>query len=157
MPYDGRYGKVAKAMKRKRAHERFGIGRGVPDGEQFHKGGGTQKGPPNVGVPPYKHKDSTTGKPQDARAKAQRPRSMKMGASRNPAGSAMSARQGSPGGPRSPMPKYQDRGKHPVKRDATKKATGYRSFQSIIKGNVMGARLPPKKGKPKSMRPTPKR
>ena len=59
--------------------------------------------------------------------------------------------QGEPKGPRSPMPDYQDGGKNPVKRDAMAKATGFRSFQSIIKGNVMGMR-PPKK-LPKNSRP----
>ena len=147
MHYDGRYGKVAGAMKKKRAYNKFGAAeRGKNSGfnkaRDFTKGGGSQKVPPSVGVPPYKHGDSTSGTNQDKRIK--HPGSMSKRPISKGQRNAYAPMQGEPKGPRSPMPVYQDGGKNPVKRDAMAKATGFRSFQSIIKGNVMGMR-PPKK------------
>lgn len=147
MPYDGRYGKVAGAMKRKRAVNRFGVNKP----RNFQAGGGSQKVPPNTGVPKYKHGDSSSGAPQDKRATRMRPSSMQMRSPSKGQRPANAPTQGSPPGPRSPMPKSQDGGKNPTKRDAREKAGGFRSFQSIIKGNVMGMR-PPKK-LPKNSRP----
>lgn len=151
--HDSGYGKVASAMKRKRAMNKYGS----PDNSRrkfskFSDGGGSQKVPPNVGVPPYKYGDSTSGEPQDRKAKRERPSSMQQRATpKNLGRPAEKATQGDPPGPRSPMPEYQDRGKNPVKREAMSATSGFRSFQSIIRGNVMGMR-PPKK-QPKSMRP----
>ncbi len=146
--YDGKYGKVASAMKRKKAMNLFGPAGGRNSGfreaRDFEAGGGSQRVPPNVGVPPYKHGDSTSGTPQDSKAKAARPVSMKMKPPSRGQREANSPTQGEPSGPRSPMPDYQDGGKNPVKREAMKAASGFRSFQSIIRGNVMGMR-PPKK------------
>ena len=154
MHYDGRYGKVAGAMKKKRAYNKFGAAeRGKNSGfnkaRDFTKGGGTQKVPPSVGVPPYKYGDSTSGTAQDKKTKY--PKSMRPVMPSKGKRDAYQPTQGEPKGPRSPMPDYQDGGKNPVKRDAMEKATGFRSFQSIIKGNVMGMR-PPKK-LPKNSRP----
>lgn len=141
MPYDGKYGKVASAMKKKRAHNKYGS----PDNSRrkFHKfsdGGGSQKVPPNTGVPSYKHGDSTTGADQDGR-KGRPPMSQARSMSKGKR-HAHARTDSGPYGAKTPMPKRQEG--HPVKRDATEKATGFRSFQSIIKGNVMGRR-PPKK------------
>jgi len=157
MNYDGRYGKVAGAMKRKRAMNRFGSGdaakrgknSGFTAGSDFQAGGGPQKLPDNKGVPRYKHGDNTSGTAQDRRIR--HPASMRPVSPSKGKRDAYQPTQGEPKGPRSPMPEYQDKGKHPVKRDSREKATGFRSFQSIIKGNVMGMR-PPKK-LPKNSRP----
>ena len=154
MAYNGMYGKVASAMKRKKASNRFGpAGKnaGFNKARDFEAGGGSQKVPPNVGVPPYKHGDSTSGTPQDSKAKGARPASMKARAPSKGQRPAESPTQGNPSGPRSPMPVSQDGGKNPVKREAMGAASGFRSFQSIIRGNVMGMR-PPKK-LAKNMRP----
>lgn len=147
MPYSGGYGKVASSMKRKRAMNKYGS----PDDNsrmkprKFSDGGGSQKVPPNVGVPNYKYGDSTSGEPQDRKAARMRPPMSKGRKTPTNLGRpANEPTQGNPRGPRSPMPKYQDGGKNPVKREAMGAASGFRSFQSIIKGNVMGMR-PPKK------------
>ena len=88
MAYDGRYGKVAKAMRKKRAVTKYG------------------PGPSHGG----------------RRSDAARPT------------------QGEPPGPPSPKLPPQERPTHPVKADATKKASGFRSFKSIVRGNVMKLR-----------------
>lgn len=98
MPYDGRYGQVAKAMKKKRAYNRFGKG----------------------------HPCSMTACP----GKDPKPKTTKKM------------------GPKSPMPTPQD-SSHPIKREKKDSARGFRSFKSIIKGNVMGMR-PPKRLAPQS-------
>ena len=150
MAYGGGYGKVASAMKRKRAMNKYGS----PDNSRrkFSKlsdGGGSQKVPPNVGVPRYAAGDSTSGEPQDRKAASMRPPMMRQRTPTNLGRPANEPTQRGPAGPRSPMPQKQEG--HPVKRDSMAKASGFRSFQSIIKGNVMGMR-PPKK-KPKNMKP----
>lgn len=132
MAYDGRYGKVAKAVKKKRAHNRFN----TPDTAKNKNGG----------VPRYKHKDSTTGAPQDGRKK--HPNSMK-GVTPSASHFNHSVRQGgSSYGGKSPKLPTQN-SSHPVKRGKRRSAKGFRSFKSIIKGNVMGTR-PPKKLAPQS-------
>ena len=154
MAYHGGYGKVASAMKRKRAMNKYGSGgknAGFNRARDFQSGGGSQKVPPNVGVPPYKAGDSTSGEPQDRKAAGMRPPMSRGRTPTNLGRPANEPTERGPTGARSPMPEYQDGGKNPVKRDAMAKASGFRSFQSIVKGNVYGMR-PPKK-KPKNMKP----
>lgn len=154
--HDSGYGKVASAMKRKRAMNKYGTPPPSPGNSRrkfskFSDGGGSQKVPPNVGVPPYKYGDSTSGEPQDRKAKRERPTSMQQRATpKNLGRPANEPTERGPTGARSPMPEYQDN-RNPVKKSAMSAASGFKSFQSIIRGNVMGMR-PPKK-LPKNMRP----
>ncbi len=149
MPYDGRYGKVAKAMRRKMAVKKFGS----PDNsrrrnKKFSDGGGSQKLPDNKGVPPYVHGDNTSGVPQDEKAKRMRPSSMQMKAPSMPKRNAYAATGGGSRGEPSPKLPPQD-GRNPAKKDSRGSAKGFRSFKSIVRGNVMGRR-PPKKLAPQS-------
>ena len=153
MPYDGRYGRVARAVRKKRAMNRFGVGR--KPGTEFDKGGGAQRLPSGRGIPPTTKGDSTSGEPQDKKAARMRPTSMKDHAiSKGRRDATAPTDKVSTG---APSPKLRAQEGHPVKAGATKGAGGYRSFNAIIKGNRLGARLPPKKGHPKNMKPTPKR
>lgn len=144
MAYDGRYGKVASAMKRKRAVNRFGSPTNTR--RSFQEGGGSQKVPPNRGVPAYKHGDKTTGAPQDGKAKRARPASMQL---RSPSGRRHEANAPTDHAKLTPhSPKLPDQSRQSVKREKKGTTGGFRTFQSIVKGNVMGMRPPKKLVKP---------